>query len=41
MRTIEYVTRVIDGDTFTTADESPNVRFVRAATLSALSPDPQ
>ena len=27
MRTIEYVTRVIDGDTFTTADESPNVRL--------------
>ena len=27
MRTIEYVTRVIDGDTFTAAGQSPNVRL--------------
>ncbi len=27
MRTSEYVTRVIDGDTFTTAGQSPSVRL--------------
>lgn len=27
MRTSEYVTRVIDGDTFTTAGQRPNVRL--------------